>query len=303
MLRSREIWDRLGPAPASSEPERENLTWLRRLVLVHVAARTFLTMPTDFDGSLASLLRAATIAVALAGLAGPAALVATRVLCGLLVVEIATTLPFTANHVFLEFLCVGILALLNERDAGEGALSVRALRWIVAVFFLTTGLQKVLYGFWFRGEFLAYFAATEDRFGAFFGPLIPDAELARLRSYNGPPLEPGRYRTGLGAGPYRVDAPLFVLVSNLTWICEIVGGLLLFHPRTRAVAAWGCIGFVVLIELAARELTFGVLISALFLLFVPGRPLRRFFPFAAAFYAYLVLHRLGFVPFFDYSPA
>ncbi len=166
-----------------------------------------------------------------------------------------------------------------------------------------TGLQKLLYGYYFDGQLLAYLAGTEDRFAAFFRFIIPAEELQRLQSYNEALVRPGAYSTKLGAGPYRVESLWFVVMSNGVYLFEMLAGILLLVPRTRVLAAIASIGFVIMIELGARELTFGALMVNLFLLFLPGRWIKRLFAAFLAGYLYLAAHKLGLAPMFAYSPA
>jgi len=300
--------------PGSERGWRTNLRWFRLILLIHMAARSYLTIPSGADAGFGErLLRWAIVLVALVGCipghgswaARLAAipLWATRVASVLLLVEIAITVPFTANHVFLEFLCLALLSVLDERDEREAELLLPAFRWLVGIFFFYTGLQKVLYGYYFDGQFLAYLAGTEDRFATVFRLIIPADELARLQSYNDVLLRPGVFRPRIGAGPYHVDSVLFVVVSNGVYLFEMLAGILLLARRTRVLAAVASIAFVVMIQLGARELTFGVLMVNLLLLFVPGAWIKRLLPAFLLFYLYLAAHKLDWVPMFSYSPA
>ena len=97
-----------------------------------------------------------------------------------------------------------------------------------------------------------------------------------------------------------VDAQIF-FVARLP---RVLAGALVGS----ALAAAGVV-FVVVIELAARELTFGALMINLLLLSLPGGPIRRLFPAFLAGYAYLILAAYaghlprGAVPMFWYPPA
>lgn len=298
-----------GPDRVADAHFRLNLIWLRRFVLMHMAARSFLTIAPTPEMGASDVLRGATVLVAIAGLmprfARPATAIATLLVLG----DVLVTLPDTANHVFLEWLCLVLLTLFDEQDEDEAPLLLQGLRWMTGVFFFYTGLQKVLYGYYFDGQFLAFLAATDERFRLFFQHLIPSEELERLRAFNLSLVDAdaGRWKPRVGAGPYRVDSLIFVLVSNITYIFEMVAGLLLLLPRTRVVAALASIVFVIMIELAARELTFGALMINLLLLFLPGKWNKWLFPAFAAGYLYLMLAdpKLGldFIPMFWYSPA
>ena len=173
--------------PGREEGWQSNLRWFRLFILMHMAGRSFLMIPTGPTADLGvQWLRSVIVVTALLGCIPRFSLWATRAAVLLLVGEIAITIPFTANHVFLEFLCLGFLSLLDERDEGEAELLMQALRWFVGVFFFYTGLQKLLYGYYFDGQLLAYLAGTEVRFAAFFRFIIPAEELIPCCSWSCP---------------------------------------------------------------------------------------------------------------------
>ena len=180
---------------------------------------------------------------------------------------------------------------------------LQGFRWLVAIFFAATGLQKAVYGYYFDGQFLAFVTGTEERFTTFFQYLMPADEVARLKSYNLVEVREGVFRPKTGSGPYRVDSAIFVLLSNFVWIAEILIGMLLLLKPTRTWATIAGIVFVVFIEAGAREFTFGVLMLNLFFLSLPGDWVKRCFWLFVAFYAYLILDKFDLVPFIWYSPA
>ncbi len=276
---------------------KRNLAWFRIFALMHVAVRTFLTLGglrEDYQGWYVQTGQLLMV-VCLGGLLPPIRTLAVRVAALLLAAEIAVTLPITANHVFLEFICLGLLALLDESQDPEGELLLRALRWITILFFFYTGLQKVLYGRYFDGQFLAYVTATEDRFAVFFRHLMPAAEFARLRA-EGEVEAVSR----IGTGPYRVDSIVFLIVSNSVYLFEMLAPVLLIVRKTRAAAVVATIAFVFGIEAGAREVMFGAFMIGLLLLFLPGTWNKKVFPVYAAIYAYLIADTLNLVPMFEY---
>lgn len=294
--------ERLGPG---AEPAwRENLVAFRRVVLVHVAARSLLSMGLGGGvGALANALYGLTVVAALLGLARGLARRMSGLCLTLVLAETVRGLPFTANHVALEALVLALLALLDERDEAEGALLLASLRWSTAVMFLYTGLQKLWWGYWSQGEMLAYLTATEERFALALGRLLPAEELARLRSFNESLIAPGRWQPRIGAGPYRVDSAAWVVLSNGVWLFELAAGLALCVRKLFVPAALASLLVVAFIELGARELTFGLLMANLLLLFLPGAWNRRLWPLSALAYAWLAAAHAGLVPMFAYSPA
>lgn len=233
---------------------------LRRFVLLFAAARSWLWLAFNRDldpGSLA--------AVALSGCAALAwwprgRTWAPRLALPVLLLQLVWTLPLTNNHFFLELACVALLALVSADGDGE-ELALDAIRWVTVLVLVHTGVQKVLHGLYFHGEFLAFMAARADRFADAFRWLVPADELARLARLAAEPRA--------GAGPFRVDSTPFVVVANLVWIVEIVLGVLLVPRRTRTVAAIAALAFVLAIQLGARELGFALLFANLLLAFLP----------------------------------
>lgn len=207
---------------------------------------------------------------------------------GLLVLHafvIADTFPQTANHVWLEALLFGILAFLDHEEEAEQGLILGSVRWIVLVVFFYAGLQKLVHGFYVKAQLLAVYMRTE-KFQAVLQYLVPDDELARLTALD----------SRVGDGPYRVESPLLVLVSNASYIVEMGVPCLLLFRKTRTVGLLLALGFLVATEAMARELFFGALYLNGLLLFVPGDLRRRSLPAFALFYVWLVLIRLGLLP-------
>jgi hypothetical protein len=201
-------------------------------------------------------------------------------------VEVAVT-HGPANHVYLELVLLAVYALLDPERDGEAVLLACALRWVVALLLFWAGLQKVLYGTYFRAEFLCWMIAQRPAFAAALGFLLPADELARLAAAGA---------QAVGSGPYRTHAWLLVAASNAVWIAELALPALLLIRRTRVWGAWLAAAFVLSIQLVAREAMFGLLYSQLVLLVLPGRGFRRIAPVYALAYAYLALHLLGLVP-------
>ena len=157
----------------ASSGRRSNLYWFRLFVLVHVAVRTFLEIGSQPAGSWYGLNSQLLILCCLGGLLPLYMIWATRIAAALLAVHIGLTMPLTANHVFLEFFCLGLLASLDESEDRERGVLLAALCWLTVIFLFYSGLQKLLYGRYFDGQFLGYVTATEDRFALVFKYLMP----------------------------------------------------------------------------------------------------------------------------------
>ncbi len=224
---------------------------------------------------------------ALLGLVPAARLYACRVAALLIFAHVVFTFPLTANHAFLGLVCMSFVAFLDDYYPDERELLGQALRWITAIFFFYSGFQKLLYGYYFDGQFLGYFIGFEERFSSFFGLMLPESEVQRLQA---------AAVVAEGAGPYRVDSGLFVVMSNLVYVFEMAAAIFLVVPRTRTIAALASIGFVIMIELGAREVIFGFLTVNLLLLFLPGPWNARLFPLFVVMHVLLVLSVVGILP-------
>jgi hypothetical protein len=270
-----------------------NLFWLRIFLLMHVASRTVLALraPALDQPAWMEAVYFLLVAACLIGLVPRLTRYGMIAVALLLGVQIAGTMPITANHIFLEFLCVGLLALVHESRKEESELAIIALRWFVVILLFYSGLQKLIYGYYFDGQFLAYSTAMEDRFATFFRFFMTEEDFIRLREMDS---------AELGMGPYRVRSPLFVIISNCAWMFELGLPFLMAIRKTRVVATGAAIAFVIGIEAGARELLFGALTINLMLLFLPGRWIKKLFPVFALIYLYLVASEFEIVPMFRF---
>ena len=157
---------------------------------------------------------------------------------------------------------------------------------VTVIFFFYSGLQKLLHGRYFDGQFLAYVTATEGRFAQLFQFIMPAAEFERLRELGSPQV---------GSGPYRVDSLLFIAFSNGVVLFEMAAPMLMIVRKTRTIAAVATIGFVLAIEAGAREIVFGAFAINLLLLFLPGPWNKRLFPIFIVFCLYLLAAAFGLV--------
>ena len=193
--------------------------------------------------------------------------------------------PATGNHAYLEVILCLLGAFLCVDEPAERVLLVRALRWIVALIFVWSGVQKLVHGFWVHGQYLAY-ALDSAGFRPVLGLLLAPDELARLAGYRG----------DVGDGPYLVSSWRLLAVSNGTWLVEVALGPLLLWPRTRVPAALAGLGLLLGIEVGAREVFFGLVFANAILTFLPPAAHRRAVIPAALILLALTLSRLGILP-------
>jgi hypothetical protein len=254
--------DRLLDLASDRDPSsrRSKLCAFRSAALLYGALRSWLWLIDGAGESLQGLgpMSAALTACFVLSLFPRTEAVSARVALPLLSIQLLQTLPLTHNHFFLELFAVAILSRVHARNAQDEELAMQALRWLFAIVLFHTGLQKILYGLYFQGEFLAFMIGQSERFASLFILLLDGAEIARLQSYN---------VWAEGAGPFRVQSVPLLLASNAVYLAEITLAPLLLVPRTRSWAAIAGIVLVLMIQLGAREIGFAFLFVIGLLLF------------------------------------
>jgi hypothetical protein len=267
----------------------------RILILFHVAVATWLRINAGAGGGVAGiaarphilLLSYGLIAMCLAGMLPNLRVIAQRLATLLAALLTFSLLPDTANHVFLEFFCLLFLCFADDSEPAECELVVKSLCSVFAIVLFYTGLQKLIYGQYFDGQFLAYAIATEDRFATFLQYVIPADEFERLRNHD---------LSTVGSGPFRFEAPWLIAASNSIYIVEMGLPVLLQFRRFRSAACVASIVLIVLIQLGAREIVFGVLFVSLATLHLEKNWPAQLLPVVVGIYTYLVAAQLGLVP-------
>jgi hypothetical protein len=196
-----------------------------------------------------------------------------------------TYFPLAGNHRYLELAIAVLFALLDDRNVEQRRLCLRALQWIFVVVLFYGGLQKLVHGYYFQGQFLSY-SLWRVGFHAGLGWLLPAQELERLTSY----------AAAVGDGPYLVTSPVFLFVSNAVWIVEIALAVLLCVRATRPAAWVAGVLFVVGTEVVAREFMFGIEMVCAMLLFARTDLIRKTILPVSILLAALVLMRAGLIP-------
>jgi len=137
---------------------------------------------------------------------------ATVVVLIVLLVRHVTTFPVVSNHSYLEFILISLYCWIDSSRAEEKELFLQTCRWLTVIIFFYSGVQKLWYGEYFDGRFLAYLAAMADRTRTGFEFFIPPEEFSRLATY----------AVQAGSGPFLIDSTLFRLLSNSAWISEFL---------------------------------------------------------------------------------
>ena len=272
-------------APALVAPK---LRSFRRFLLLYGAARSALWIPFLDREPVPFVVAALWLALCAALAFRPQTEhLAPRLALPALVLQLLLTWPLTDNHFHLETLALALVCLADRGRPEDDALVLQGLRWLCAIVLFQTGLQKLLYGHYLTGDFLAFMVGTQDRFGDLFGLLLPAEAVSTLRGHD-------IFRTG--AGPFRVDSLPLLLASNAVWIAEIALPPLLLWRRTRTAAMALALLLVVGIQSGAREFGFMLLFSHLLLLFAPGNWVGRLLPVVAAVLLLAILLAFGLTP-------
>ena len=232
-----------------------------------------------------------SLACALVGLKERYRRGATTVVFGVLLVRYGFDFPWVANHTYLELLLLSLYLWIDSSKTEEEELFLQTCRWLTVIIFFYSGVQKLWYGEYFDGRFLAYLAAMRDRTRTGFELFISSEELSRLAAYT----------LQAGSGPFLIDSTLFKVLSNGAWITEIALSLLLLFRRIWHPAVVFGIFTVFIIQLIAREFIFGVLMFSLLFLFCRRDMNRPLLPVYIVFLAYLAAARLGWVPWLDWT--
>jgi hypothetical protein len=290
-----------------AEDETARLRSIRLLALAHLLAELVLStlrwsaLQISAPGILAACA-AAAVALSFFRRTERAAAPLGALIVGFAIVR---WFPNVANHTFLLFLALFTLSFWDWRAEAERTLALATLRWIAALVLFATGLQKVLHGTYFHGEFLAFHVAHGERFASLFAWVLPAEELARLKELGaaagalGPAEGFRAFDTAPpapGSGPYLFASVPALAMSNLVWVFELVAPALLLWRRTRAVAAIAVIAFLAAVESGAYEIMFGVLFVNVMLLFCRANWVGRLFPGFAAVYVWLIGVHLGWFP-------
>ena len=172
-----------------------------------------------------------------------------RVMAFLLFLLLAVHLfPEVPNHGYLFCLALLIAASFDISSAIERSVMTENFRYLAAIAWFWSGVQKAWSGTWTHGQLLAYEIGHSQRFKYMLGWLTTRAERRALYA----------------DGPFLANDAL-TLLGQLVWVLEIsIGiGLLVLPPRFRKHCIWSAIGLLVGIEVVAHESVFGILMIAL----------------------------------------
>lgn len=269
----------LSPA---SEASPAFITWAFRYLLVHLSFRYAIGLLRADTGTRYWVPCLALMATALVlsfraprrlGWAKASALLAASI-------EMVSQFPTNSNHSYLEYLLLLAFVVLDFEREEQRASMVALGRWLVVLIFFHSGLQKVLYGTYFDGMYLATMVDADwGAFRQFLELVLPSAEFEQLTA---------ALRAG-AEGPYRFQSPLALAISNGIYLSELLVAALMLSPRWRLYGAIASLGVIAAIESTAHELTFGLLALNLIALFFASAWRVRFAALSVLSYAGLAV--------------
>ncbi|WP_150106034.1 hypothetical protein [Rubinisphaera brasiliensis] len=175
-----------------------------------------------------------------------------------------------------------LISFLQKNAAETSEINLAAwstilfVRWFVVFFMLWTGINKLLYGTYFRGQYLAALAARPGSFHSFYRFVLTEAEMEAI--------------SDSPFGPFRFQSWLAIAAANVVYVSEIAAGLMLLIPRFAVWGASATLLILVGIEAAARELVFGTIMLQAVVSYFPKFFLKRGWQMCVFAYALVALY-------------
>lgn len=278
--------DRFLALGADAQPfdRRPTLRAFEKVLLLHLSARLWygaFAPSTVSDAGQMWMSYAMTLCFAMLFVKRLAPLAIGGAFCVMLA-ALWGTFPMTSNHLFLELWTLLLLVVVGGQEKEEANVWVAVMRWSIAIMLFYSGVQKVLYGAYFSGQFLIVEMILKPEFSAAIGWMLSPEEWERLRLM---------IPNNVGVGPYKTSSPLLLLATNSVYLFEMTAPVLLLWKRTRRAAVLIVFVFVVAIQGGAREAFFAGLMANLLLLFWPANAHRHALPVFAVVYVLIGLAR------------
>jgi hypothetical protein len=282
--------------PPGGSPADRLLAYLRLLLLLLLAETTLALLRWRSDPAASLLAALAGLSALALGLAFVRRTRRAAPFLGVAVTAFAGVrfFPNVADHLALLAAALLLAALWNPDRAGEPALALGSLRWMAAILVFSLGLQKVLHGTWFHGEFAAFQLAHGEPVAPLLAWVTPASEIARLSG--GDVTRLAGELPAAGDRLFRLEHPLPLVITNLVWFTELVAPAFLLWGRTRAVTAALLVPFLLIAQVGSPDLILSVFLVGSVLLFARGNAVRWTVPACGVAYAYLIGVRLEVLP-------
>jgi len=195
------------------------------------------------------------------------------------------SLPDAPMAPFLAVYVTSVVFLVRD-DGAERSLGMGSLRWICAMGWIWFGLQKLLHGHYFDGQYLAWQIATNPDSHLLFSRLVDARALQELSILQG----------AVDSGPYSDFGLRMNIASNGVWILQILVGMGLIYWKTRPTAV--IVGFVLLLAsvIGYGEVFSGLLLFNLLLLYASPAYHRAGVVVIIFTYAAILAGALGVIP-------
>jgi len=167
--------------------------------------------------------------------------------------------PDTPNHRLIEVVVLGLACLSDPNRPQERGLFFVFIRTFALLILFYAGVQKLLLGTYFNGQYLAYKTYSSISFQNLGFLWCSKEELENLKSLPWPPYA--------GMGPFKLSTWYGIILSNATWILELVLPLLCFFGKRKNLWATITLAFVLGIQAMALEIEFFLLMMSLLSLF------------------------------------
>jgi hypothetical protein len=291
------LLDRFAPPPGNWDAS--GLRVLRSLLIAHAAVRTYFWLVPDAGDypsanvviAIVLTLRGGLVAAAIVSLWRRLGRAAAAAAALLVFVQVALSFPNVADHVYLELVCLVLVACFDVENDNDGRLLRSALCWMAVIVLFYSGFQKVLHGYYFFAELPLTLVAQKDPFGDLFAWFLPRGETRRLQQLN---------LMMQDAGPLRATSAVVLVLANAIWAAAIALAILVVSTPLRRFGAVGAIGLVLLVHGFARQPMHALLMTQLLLLCIPGQWNKRLAPLLIVAYVGVFLAATVFAP--DYVP-
>ena len=171
----------------------------------------------------------------------------------------AVEFPNTPNHRLLELVPLGLAWLTCSESAIERRVFFSFVRAFALVVLFYAGVQKILLGTYFEGQYLAYKTYATPSFQNVAHLWCSQAELKYFQSLPWPPYA--------GLTGFKLKTWYGLLLSNLTWVLELILPLLVVFSAKRQLWLVVTLMFAASFQLAALEAEFFLMMLVLLSLY------------------------------------
>ncbi len=167
--------------------------------------------------------------------------------------------PNTPNHRLIEVVVLGLACLSNVENSQERRLFFSFIRAFALLVFFYAGVQKILLGTYFTGQYLAYKTYSAISFQNLGFLWCSQEELETFKSLSWPP--------SAGMGPFQLNTWYGLILSNATWVLELVLPVVCFFGKRKNIWAAITLVFVLGIQAMALEIEFLLIMMCLLSLY------------------------------------